>query len=232
MMIEIGVIFAFIAMFAWGFGDFLIQKSTRKIGVWITLFIITLTGFVVLTPFALKNAQNLFTFGRNIFIIGGIAYFIAAFLDLESLRKGKLDIVEPIWSLEIISSTLLAFFILGEKLENIQFLFIGILIISLVLVSLKSFNFERKHLVEKGVFIAVIAALTMGVANFFIGVGSRQIDPITMKWGMDLFLTVCSFFIILKNKEFKGLFKKIKQNKKTLHNYCSITWIFCKQRKT
>lgn len=216
MIFEIGAIFAFIAMFAWGFGDFLIQKSTRKIGVWITLFIITLTGFIVLTPFALKNAGSLFTFGINIFLIGGIAYFIAAFLDLEALRKGKLDIVEPIWSLEIVSSTLLAFFILGERLNNIQLSFIGILIISLILVSLKSFNFERKHLIERGVYLALVAALIMGLANFFIGVGSRQIDPITMKWGMDLFLTVCSFFIILKNKEFKGIIKKIKQNEKTL----------------
>lgn len=75
MVFEIGVILAFVAMFAWGFGDFLIQKSTRKLGVWTTIFIITLTGAVVLTPFALKNAGNLFTFGINIFLIAGVAYF-------------------------------------------------------------------------------------------------------------------------------------------------------------
>ena len=118
MIIETGVIFAFIAMIGWGFGDFFIQKSTRKIGVWTTVFIITLIGFIVLTPFALKNAASLFTFGRNIFLIGAVAYFIAAFLDLEALREGKLDIVEPIWSLEIVSASALAYFLLGEAISS------------------------------------------------------------------------------------------------------------------
>ncbi len=29
--IEMGILFAFIAMLSWGFGDFFIQKSTRKL---------------------------------------------------------------------------------------------------------------------------------------------------------------------------------------------------------
>jgi len=216
MEFEAGIIFAIIAMFAWGFGDFLIQKSTKKIGVWTTLFIITLTGFLVLTPFALKNAASLFTFGRNIFIVGGIAYLIAAFLDLEALKKGKLDVVEPIWSFEIVSAALLAFLFLGERITCFQIVFVILLIISLVLVSLKSLNFDKRFLVEKGVYLAFVAAVTMGIANFLIGVGSRNIDPITMKWGMDLFLAVGSFIFVLKNKELKGFSKKIKQNKKTI----------------
>ena len=142
--------------------------------------------------------------------------FLASFLDLEALRKGKLDVVEPIWSLEIVSSALLAFFLLGEKLSLFQFIFVILLIVSLTLVSLKRLNFEKKILIEKGVYIAIIAAIAMGIANFFIGVGSRNIDPITMKWGMDVFLTVGSMIFILKNKEYKNLSKKLKQNKKTL----------------
>jgi len=216
MIIETGVIFAFIAMIGWGFGDFFIQKSTRKIGVWTTVFIITLIGFIVLTPFALKNAASLFTFGRNIFLIGAVAYFIAAFLDLEALREGKLDIVEPIWSLEIVSASALAYFLLGEAISSFQMLLIILLICSLVLVSLKTLKIDKKHLVEKGVSIAIVAALFMGVANFFIGVGSRNIDPITIKWGMDLFLAMGSFMFMIKNKELKSLHRKIKENKKAV----------------
>lgn len=105
---------------------------------------------------------------------------------------------------------------LGEKLSLFQFIFVILLIVSLTLVSLKRLNFEKKILIEKGVYIAIIAAIAMGIANFFIGVGSRNIDPITMKWGMDVFLTVGSMIFILKNKEYKNLSKKLKQNKKTL----------------
>jgi uncharacterized membrane protein len=137
-------------------------------------------------------------------------------LDLEALKKGKLDIVEPIWSFEIVSSALLAFFILGEKVTLLQEILIILLIFSLILVSLKSLNFERKYLLEKGVYLALAAAITMGIANFMIGIGSRSIDPVTMKWGMDLFLMVGSFIFVLKNKEFKGFSKKIRQNKKNI----------------
>ncbi len=138
MSLEVGIIFALVAMLGWGFGDFFIQKSTRKVGIWTTIFIITLIGAIVLTPFALKNASSLWSVGRNVFIIGAIAYFVAAFLDLKALKEGKLDVVEPIWSFEIVSSSFLAFFLLGERIEIIQVGFIVLMIISLILVSLKT----------------------------------------------------------------------------------------------
>ncbi len=68
----------------------------------------------MLTPFVIKSAKSLFTVGIDIFLLAGVAYLIAAFLDLEALKEGKLDTVEPIWSFEIVSSALLAFFILGR----------------------------------------------------------------------------------------------------------------------
>ncbi|MFA5992544.1 MAG: EamA family transporter [Candidatus Pacearchaeota archaeon] len=215
---EFGIIFSVVAMFAWGFGDFLIQKSTRKIGVWDTLFFITFTGFVVLTPFAIKNAGNLFGVGLFLFISGGVVYFIASFLDLEALKIGKLDIVEPIWAFEIVSSVLLAFFILKERVSFLQTVFIIVLILSLAFLSLKKFNFKlgRKFLLEKGVYIALLAAVVMGVANFLIGVGSRRVDPITMKWGMDLFLMVFSFFFVIRGRKKRKFFKSLKKNIKVL----------------
>ena len=209
---EVGILFALVAMLGWGFGDFFIQKSTRKVGIWTTIFIITAIGAIVLTPFALKNAGNLLSVGRNVFIIGALAYFIAAFLDLKALKEGKLDVVEPIWSFEIVSSSLLAFFLLGERIEMIQMVFVALLIISLILVSLKTLHFERKYLVEKGVYVAFIAAIVMGGANFLIGVGSRTVDPITIKWGMDIFLAVCSGIFMIKNKELGGISGKIRKN--------------------
>ena len=34
MVFEIGILFALAALVFWGFGDFLIQRSTRKFGDW------------------------------------------------------------------------------------------------------------------------------------------------------------------------------------------------------
>lgn len=215
MNFELGILFAVIAMFAWGIGDFLIQRSTRRIGVWDTLFFITFTGFLVLTPFALKNAYTLFTIGLPLFVLGGIFYFVAGYLDLRALKEGKLDIVEPIWAFEIVSSCILAFVILKERISITQISFIIILIISLAFLSLKSLKISKKNLLERGVRLAFIAAITMGIANFIIGIGSREIDPITMKWGMDLFLATFSLFFVIKERK-RGIIKSIRNNKKTL----------------
>lgn len=40
----IGILFAFIALISWGFGDFFIQKTTRIIGSWKALFFIGIVG--------------------------------------------------------------------------------------------------------------------------------------------------------------------------------------------
>ncbi|MBU3978359.1 EamA family transporter [Patescibacteria group bacterium] len=50
-----GILFAFIALFSWGIGDFLIQKSTRKFGDWLALFYICAFSTVVLLPFVYKD---------------------------------------------------------------------------------------------------------------------------------------------------------------------------------
>jgi len=82
--------------------------------------------------------------------------------------------------------------------------------------SSKTLHFERKHLVEKGVYVALIAAIVMGGANFLIGVGSRTVDPVTIKWGMDIFLAVGSGIFMLKNGELRGISGKIRKNVKVI----------------
>ncbi len=101
-------------------------------------------------------------------------------------------------------------------MTNLQLVFIVLLIVSLILVSTKRIGFNKRILFERGVYVALAAALVMGIANFFIGLGSREIDPVTFKWGMDLFLMVGSFVFILKKGKLKDLGKTIKENKKIL----------------
>jgi len=42
----LGIIFAIIALFSWGFADFYIQKSSRTVGIWKTLFTVGAVGCV------------------------------------------------------------------------------------------------------------------------------------------------------------------------------------------
>lgn len=231
MEIQIGIILALIAMIGWGFGDFFIQKSTRKVGNWETLFIITLFGAIVLTPFVWKDIPGLFDFTNSkiwLLFFASFVLFIAALLDFEALKKGKLAIVEPIWSLEIPVSALLAFFILKEGITFGQIIIILSLIIGLVMVSFSSTNLSKKILLEKGAVIAIIAALFMGIANFFIGWGSRSSDALMMNWFLNVFIAIISLIFILVKSDFKIMLSHTKTQKYTWIGMClfdNAAWI-------
>ncbi len=70
MSAGVGIGFAFVAMLCWGIGDFLIQRSTRKIGDWETLFVITLFGSLILLPFVYRGIPALFFhLSQNLWIL-------------------------------------------------------------------------------------------------------------------------------------------------------------------
>lgn len=216
MGVEIGIIFAFIAMLCWGFGDFLIQKSARKFGDWETMFIITLLSTVVLTPFLYKEALLIFSEGYSSFLLllgASVVLMAAGLLDFEALKQGKLSVIEPIWSLEIIISAALAFFIAGEVISNIQIVTIISLIAGLCMVSLRSYHLSKKIWLEKGVFIAILASITMGLANYLTGEGARSTNALITIWFIHGVLMIFSLVYLVAKKDTKKLFKHIKQNK-------------------
>ncbi len=104
MSISVGIGLAFVAMLCWGIGDFWIQKSTRKVGDLEALFFVTAFGALVLLPFVYRDIPALFAESSQALMVLGVlcvVLFIAAILDFEALRVGKLAIVEPIWSFEV-----------------------------------------------------------------------------------------------------------------------------------
>ena len=93
MSLAIGVIItAFAAMLCWAFGDFLIQKSTRKIGDVESLAFIGIIGTIGLIPLMIKDFNLLFSTSNLILLlILGIMTFIAALFDFEALKIAKLS---------------------------------------------------------------------------------------------------------------------------------------------
>ncbi len=218
-MLATGIVLAIIAMLSWGFGDFLIQKNTRKIGDWDTLFFITLFGSVILLPFCYKQVWDLmnhFNSETLILLVASVTLFFAAIIDFEALRKGKLSIVESIWSFEIPMTSFLAFFILKETISVTEFILIALLLICLVLVAFNENKFTKKFFLEKGVIFALLWAVLMGSANFFIGWGARVTDPITINFITDTFLMLICLIVLLFKGNYKKTVKDIKNNLGTL----------------
>lgn len=219
MSISVGIGLAFVAMLSWGIGDFLIQRSTRKVGDIEALFFVTAFGAVVLLPFVYKNLGALFaSSGNTLWILGVlcVVLLLAALLDFEALRIGKLAVVEPIWSFEVPVAALLAFFILGERVTVIQILLIVGLLVGLALVSLKK-EFRLRHLwLERGTLLALLGAVFMGAANFFMGWGARVTDPIMANFVADVFIAAVTGVMLLGRGSVLATIREMGRNKSVL----------------
>ncbi len=215
MTVEIGIGLAFVAMLCWGFGDFLIQKSSRKFGDWETLFVITAFGAVVLLPFVWGSMYRVITNQSGelfVLVVASVFIFLAALVDFEALKRGKLSIVEPIWSLEVPSAAILAYFIIGETISILQIILIACLIFCLVLIAFREKHFNKKFLIEKGVVIAFFGAFLMGSANFFMGWGGRVSDPLMVIFFTNLFMAVLTFIYLAYNRELSNVVSHLKKD--------------------
>ena len=223
-----GVLFAFIELLSWGLGDFLIQRSARKFGDWIALFYITAFGAIVLFPFIYRDLIN--SFDKHLFLLCGasILLLFVALLDFEALRTGKISVIEPIYALEIPVTTLLAAYIIKERLDVGQSLLIISLMLGIFLVSTRSFSRFKNINLEKGIWCAFFATVGMGAVNFIFGVGSRTINPLMINWFTDSFIAVVSLIYLASNSRLKEVAADFKNNKRLILNvsfFDKLAWI-------
>ena len=200
---QLGVMAAVIAMLCWGFGDFLIQKFARRIGDWESLFYVSLFGAVVIFPFIYGQLYLLLSDMKGLVLLSATAVvlLVAALLDLEALKDGKLAVTEPIFVLEIPVASLLAYFLISEGISLVQTLLIGGLIVGLVLVSLRSSHLKRKKWLEKGVILAFVGSIFMGATGFVFGVAARETSALMVNWFTSLFLViVCIIYLAHKSR--------------------------------
>lgn len=230
-MIDIGIMFAFIAMLFWGFGDFFIQKSLRKIGDAETLFLDCLLCCILILPFIIneiKNYQNLSLNTVIILLISGLVLFLAAVMEFESLKIGKISVIESSWSVEILMASFLGFILIGEIISPLQIIIIFSLILGLFLISYEGKLFKKKFFIEKGFSLGIFAALVMGAANYFIGIGGRETSPLFINFIVSFISLILITIYLLYKKRITQPFKDFKKYPKlilvmtTLDN---IAWI-------
>lgn len=202
-----GIIWAFIAMVSWGAGDFLIQKSARRVGNDVALFCITLFGAIFLFPFILPELASLALIDYRFWLLlltSGVL-LLAALFNFEALRQGKLAVIEPICSFEVVITSVLSGFFLQEELTFIQAIFIMILIGGIVLTSVETLSTFRNLKLEKGVLLAFAAAIGMGLANFLFGLGSRHTSPLLINWFVNIFLALAVSIYLTYSKRWRHL---------------------------
>ncbi|HIH31905.1 TPA: DMT family transporter [Candidatus Woesearchaeota archaeon] len=213
MNLTIGILFAFGAMLLWGIGDFLIQRTTRKVGDIQALAWIGIIGSVGLLPFA-WNDMHLLLIKENIILLVflGLIVFVSAILNFEALKKGKLGIIDVVLEIELPITILLSFVFLKEILSLTQMILVIVILIGIILVATKSFTHWRTK-IERGVILAIIAAVLYGAVNFYTGTSSKNISPILAVWFPWMMFTVFCLIIIWKREGFSTFIDNAKKFK-------------------
>ena len=199
MGFEIAVLIAFGAMICWGFGDFFIQRVTRKIGDVESLAWIGIIGSIGLLPFVIKDISKISSWSEVfILFLLGIVTFFAALANFEALKKGKLSVIEIVMTLELPVTVLLAVLLFQERLTLTQSGAVVLVFLGVVLIATEKFSHLKGILkkLEKGVFIGLLGAIGMGLTDFLTGISSKSISPLLAIWVPWVIFTVMCFFVI------------------------------------
>ncbi len=204
----IGVLWALVAVFGWGFGDYFIQKTSRELGVWKSLFFISLIGSVGLLPFVWNDLHLLLSL-KAVFWTGiaGVAMTIGSIFVFESFKEGKLAVTEPIISAELPVAALLSVVVWGESLSFLGWTLVLVIFLGITLAITKHHTHLHYHkrIFEKGVFFAAIGALVNGLVDLLMGASSQEISPLLTVWGVWMIGLAITFIYLACRREAGGL---------------------------
>lgn len=212
-MDSFGILYALLAVVGWGVGDFLIQRSTRKVGDWEALFFITFFATVVLFPFVYKDFQLLSALDWLLLIGTSVVILVAALLDFEALRVGKIAVIQPVYAIEVPITIALATLVIGEHLSRMQIVLVMILLVGVFLISTKKFAHIRFTTLERGVLVALLAATGMGASNFLYGLTSRTAGPLIINWFSSAFMACATLVYLLWTARGKDIVVSWRKNK-------------------
>ncbi len=196
----------------------MIQKSARKFGSWMALFYITCFGAIVLFPFVYSDLGSVFIQHKGLLVlaIASLVITFSGILDFQALKVGKISVVEPIYALELPITAGFAAFIIGERLSFLQTFFIIAIMVGIFLVATKSFKQYKKLKWEKGVWLAILATVAMGVVNFLFGVASRETSPLMVSWFSRTFMALVTLVYLIKFSSAHEIIKGWKVNKRLI----------------
>ncbi len=215
MNTETILISAFCAMLFWGVGDFLIQRSSRRIGNIESLLSIGVIGLVGLLPLVWKDISALFEW-QNLLLIGflGVLTFVVSLLDFEALKEGKLSVIEVVLETELPITIFLGLIFFGEKLYWQQWIIISLIFAGIMVMALKKGHFKNhRKFLERGALIAFVGSIGMGGINFLTAASSRQISPVMAVWGPAFVFSILCFIVILRREGLTKTFSNLRKFK-------------------
>ncbi len=194
------IFFAFGAMISWAVGDFLIQRSTRKVGDANTLLVIGFIGSAMLLPFVWKELY-LLTSGPYLqfLLLLSIVNVVVSLINFEALKSGKLSVIEVLLEIELPVTIGLGIIFFSETLTITQVVLIILLFVGMVMLAMKEYPIKIEKL-EHGFWLAVLTALGYGVVNFLVKKGAVDGSPLLTIWvSWTMITVVCLALVISRN---------------------------------
>ena len=227
---SLGILCAFITLFAWGFGDFFLQRAIRIIGSVRTLFVLGFFGSVAVFPFvvrdliALEGSKLLFP------LAAGTTVVIAALFNFEALRRGKLAVVTPVISLELPIAVMGAAFLASEipSAPESALIFVVFMGIMLAVTTLRATGTHLSDFFEKGAFLALCTSFWMALTTVLVGIAGRETTPLVAVWFTQLFACVGSAALIALRGGFAGILPDLRRHPKLFLSIClfdNAAWI-------
>ncbi|MEX1020588.1 MAG: EamA family transporter [Litorilinea sp.] len=173
------IFFAVLAHVGWGVGDVFGAVVSRRIGGYATTFWLLIVRIPVLAFYLPFDRDNLAALTwESLGWSAGLALvaLVGAVLFFEALRVGNASLAGTIGSAFVVPTVLLSVIFLGETLSVAQALAVALITVGLVVTTLDVRVLRaRQVVVDRGLVLALLAMLALGVYFAFIRLPVAQI---------------------------------------------------------
>jgi len=174
MSASVGVLYAVLALFAWGFSDFFAKLAVDRLGPMRSVFWVQ--GLQVIPFFAIYALfRPVFLLSDAILLVfAGVLNGMAFLFFYRSLGKGQLSILSPVTASWAVITAVLGIVLLGEALTKLQSLAISIVFIGIVLASFHYADLRRLNVRNAlpGVREALFSVVCFGFCVFLFGLAA------------------------------------------------------------
>lgn len=227
----IWIILAFWALIGRWIGDFLIQKSTRKVGNVTALITIVCISFIILSSIIQRNgllSWEMLQDNFPILIWIGLFSCLSALINFNAFRIGKMSVIAPLMTLEIPITAITAYIVIQQSLSIGQIGGLMILMIGLMMVSYKRKEKNITYKRETGILRWIASGIGFGILNFLVGYGSITVDPFVTLRMIDITIIIVMTIIIGFKGQYRQAYNDITQHIKTLFSagiFDSLWWL-------
>ncbi len=126
----------------------------------------------------------------------------------ESLKEGKLAVMEPIISAELPIAVLLSITLWGESLSFVGWVLVLVIFLGITLAITKHHTHLHYHkrIFEKGVACAAVGACMNGLIDLLMGASSQKISPLLTVWSVWMIGLMITFAYLAYRGEGRKLY--------------------------